>query len=316
MIIDVHYHSIPYSLPAERINMMIEEWPMRIAKIMGIEVQKEILIPRAQELWGDLDGSKMIKLMNESGIDFTVICNVDNSTIEGATVDKVQEINKRVGNIAKEYPDRVMALAGVDPRRLDALEMLKQCFEEFGIQGLKFHGDHGYYPNGPESYKLLDYLEKNNGVLLTHTGPIPPPSRPKFAEPIELSDIGVDFPNLKVIAAHMGLINWRPWAALAASQPNLYGDLAMWSPYAYGKFKLFCRELRDIIDYAGVEKILFGSDCPIYDVVLPVKDFIAIIKSLPKKAPKGINFTNEEIDAILGNNAAKFLGLDEIKSIE
>ncbi|MFX1340803.1 MAG: amidohydrolase family protein, partial [Promethearchaeota archaeon] len=172
-------------------------------------------------------------------------------------------------------------------------------------------GDHGYSPIGAESYKLLDYLEKNNGVLLTHTGPLPPPSRPKFADPMLLSDIGVDFPKLRVITAHMGLINWRPWASLAAYQPSLYGDLAMWNPYAYGKFDLFCQELRNIIDFAGVEKILFGSDCPIYDVVLPVKDFIEIIKSLPKKAPKGITFTDEEINAILGDNAAKLLGLSK-----
>ena len=312
LIVDVHYHSIPYSIPNERINMMVEEWPMRIAKIMGIEAKKEVFIQKAEELWGDLDGSKMIKIMNESGIDFILICNVDNSGIEGATVEKVQEINKRVGNIAKKFPDRVLALAGVDPRRPEALDMLKECFEEYGMKGLKYHCDHGYNPSGPESYKLLKYLEKNDGVLLTHTGPIPPPSRPKFADPMLLSDIGMDFPNLKVIAAHMGLINWRPWAALAASQPNLYGDLAMWSPYAYGKFELFCRELRDIIDYTGVEKILFGSDGPIYDVVLPVKDFIEIIKSLPKKAPKGIKFTNEEVNAILGDNAVNLLGLNEI----
>lgn len=310
MIVDVHYHLIPVPMPPERINMLIEE-PLRIAKIMGIEVDKETLIQRAQQLWGDVDGSKLINIMDESGIDYVIICNVDNSGIPAATVDRVQEINKRVGEIAKKYPDRVMALAGVDPRRPEALNMLKQCFEEFGMQGLKYHGDNGYDPGGPESYVLLDYLEKNNGILLTHTGPLPPPSRPKFADPMLLSDIGVDFPDLKVITAHMGLINWRPWASLAAYQPNLYGDLAMWNPFAYGKFGLFCRELRDLIDYVGVDKILFGSDCPIYDVVLPVKDFIEIMKSLPIKAPKGTKFTDNEINAILGDNAAKLLGLQK-----
>ncbi len=308
MIVDVHYHFIPSPMSPERINMMMQ-FPLHIAKIMGIEVENEILFQRAQQLWGDTDGSKLIKIMNEGGIDFTIICNVDNSGIPEATVEKVQQINKKTSEIASKYPDRVMAFAGVDPRRPEALDMLKQCFEEYGMQGLKYHSDHGYDPSGPESYVLLDYLEKHNGVLLTHTGPLPPPSRSKFADPMQLSDIGVDFPNLKVIAAHMGLINWRPWASLAAYQPNLYGDLAMWSAYAYGKFELFCRELRDLIDYVGVEKILFGSDCPIYDVVLPVKDFIKIMKSLPKKAPKGIKFTDDEINSILGDNAAKLLGL-------
>jgi len=58
-----------------------------------------------------------------------------------------------------------------------------------------------------------------------------------------------------------------------------------------------------------VEKVLFGSDSPVYDVVLPVKDLIEKIKNLPKKAPKGIQFTRDEINAILGGNAAKLLNL-------
>jgi len=83
----------------------------------------------------------------------------------------------------------------------------------------------------------------------------------------------------------------------------------MWGPYAFGKFELFCRELRDIIDYAGAEQVLFGSDSPVYDPVLPIKDLIEKIKNLPKQAPKGIRFTEEEIDGILGSNAVKLLGL-------
>ena len=56
---------------------------------------------------------------------------------------------------------------------------------------------------------------------------------------------------------------------------------------------------------------MFASDGPIYDIVIPTKKYIQLIKNLPKDAPKGIKFTNEEVDAILGNNAAKFLGLTD-----
>jgi hypothetical protein len=47
----------------------------------------------------------------------------------------------------------------------------------------------------------------------------------------------------------------------------------MWDMYAFGNYELFCRELRD----------------------------------LPEKAPNGIKFTREEIDAVLGGNAARIL---------
>ena len=307
MIVDVHYHLIPIELTPEMVKDTIYDL-IRIAKIMGIETSKEILIKKACQLWSDPEGKHLVKIEDKAGIDFTVVCHHDNSDNETLTSDVTQLFNEAVSNIANKYPNQLMALAGVDPRRPDALDMLKQCFEEFGMKGLKYHPDDGFDPSGPESYVLLKYLEKKNGILLTHTDPLTG-KRSKYSDPLLLSDILVDFPNLKVIAAHMGQINWRPWAALAAHHPNLYGDLAMWGPYAFGKFELFCRELRDIIDYVGVEQVLFGSDSPIFDIVLPIEDFIEKLKRLPEEAPNGIIFTKEEIDAILGGNAAKLLNL-------
>ena len=307
MIVDVHYHLIPIELTPEMVKDTIYDL-IRIAKIMGIETSKEIFIQKACQLWSDPEGKHLLKIKDKAGIDFTVVCHHDNSDNETLTSDVTQLFNEAVSNIANKYPNQLMALAGVDPRRPDALDMLKQCFEEFGMKGLKYHPDDGFDPSGPESYVLLKYLEKKNGILLTHTGPLTG-KRSKYSDPLLLSDILVDFPNLKVIAAHMGQINWRPWAALAAHHPNLYGDLAMWGPYAFGKFELFCRELRDIIDYVGVEQVLFGSDSPIFDIVLPIEDFIEKLKRLPEEAPNGIIFTKEEIDAILGGNAAKLLNL-------
>jgi len=309
MIIDVHYHLMV------KVNRMVVEMlvrdPIHAAKVMGKDISPEALIKRALETWGDPNGEHLIASMDEAGIDITCICMVDNASVQKFTPEMAQKGNAVIGEIARKYPDRVIGLAGVDPRRDNAPHMLKQCFEEFGLKGLKYHPDHGYDPTGSDSYRLLEVLEKNNGVLLTHTGPLGPPSRCKFADPLLLADLAVDFPNLKVIAAHMGsAANWRPWASLAGYQPNLYGDLAMWDKYAFGRYELFCRELRDLIDYAGISKVLFATDNPLTTIVEPTKNWIQLIKDLPDKAPEGIKFTKEEVDAILGGNAAALLNLD------
>lgn len=308
MIVDVHYHLIPM-LPEEMLEHMVEA-PMWAAKAMGKNIDKETLIKRAAETYADPTGERLIASMEESGIDFTCICAVDNAENELLTFDLAQAQNQVVSRIAQENPDRVMAFAGVDPRRPEAPDMLKQCFDEFGVKGLKYHPDSGYDPASPESYKLLEIVQERGGVLLSHTGPLRPPSRCKYAEPGLLADLAVDFPDLRVIAAHMGLINWRPWAALASHQPNLYGDLAMWDAFAFGRYDLFCRELRDLIDYTGVEKVLFGTDSPIFGIVEPAKNWVQLVKDLPANAPEGITFTKEEVAAILGDNAAKLLGLE------
>jgi predicted TIM-barrel fold metal-dependent hydrolase len=312
MIIDVHYHQIPV-LPDEIIEHVLSE-PMRAVKVMGLDIDKATLIERAKETFADPEGDKLMAGMDEAGVDFTVICAVDNAENEVITRDLVVMQNQMVAEVAKKNPDRVMALAGVDPRREDAVAILGECFDELGMKGLKYHADYGFDPAGPESYKLLEIVAENNGVLLTHTGPLAPPARAKYAEPALLADIAVDFPDLKVIAAHMGYINWRPWAALAAHQPNLYGDLAMWDTIAIGRYELFCRELRDLLDFAGVNKVLFGTDDPVFRIIRPTREWIQLIKDLPEKAPAGIKFTEEEVNAILGGNAASLLGLSEKKS--
>ncbi len=308
MIVDVHYHLIPM-LPEEMIEHLLDD-PIRALKIMGKTIARDELIRRIAEGGADPTGEKLLALMDRAGIDFTCICAVDNFDNEFLTPELAMAQNQVVGQIAQRNPDKVLALAGIDPRRPTAPDMLKQCFEDFGMKGLKYHADYGYDPAGPESYRLLEIVQENGGVLLTHTGPLGPPSRAKYADPMLLADIAVDFPDLKVIAAHMGQINWRPWAALASHQPNLYGDLAMWESFAFGKYELFCRELRDLMDYAGAEKVLFGTDNPFLDVLTPTKKWIQLIKNLPNNAPAGINFNKEEVDGILGGNAASLLGLD------
>ena len=308
MIVDVHYHLIPM-LPEEVIEHVIEA-PMWAARFMGKDIDKATLMKRAAETFADPTGEGLLASMEAAGIDFTCICAVDNIETEAITAELAQTQNQIVGQIAQNNPDKVMAFAGIDPRRPAATDMLKQCFEEFGMKGLKYHPDYGFDPAGSASYKLLEIVQENGGILQSHTGPLRPPSRCKYAEPALLADLAVDFPDLNVIGAHMGLINWRPWAALASHQPTLYGDLAMWDVFAVGHYDLFCRELRDLIDFAGVEKVLFGTDAPIFAIVEPVKTWVQLIKDLPKDAPQGITFTEEEVDAILGGNAVKLLGLE------
>lgn len=307
MIVDVHYHMM-HTIPEEMVDYYIKIL-IHAARMMGREVDQDAIARKVTETFADPTGDNLLALMEESGVDFTCICTVD--SVHRMTADIAKERNRWLASIANKHPDKLAAFAGVDPRRPMAPDMLKQCFEEFGMKGLKYHPDHGYDPGGPESYRLLSILERHEGILLSHTGPLGPPARCKYSEPIMLADIAVDFPTLKVIAAHMGQINWRSWASLAAYQPNLYGDLAMWDAYAFGHYELFCRELRDVIDYTGPSRVLFGTDNPIFNTVVPTKEWIQLIKDLPVRAPEGIKFTEAEANAILGGNAASLLGLKQ-----
>jgi predicted TIM-barrel fold metal-dependent hydrolase len=308
MIIDTHYHMIPQL--GSRASKAVARWPFFQAQKLGLDIDFNTLVEEVKNTYADPTGERLIERMDTAGIDVTAFCAVDNSRLPGNTYEVAKALNQQVGSIAKNFPDRFIAFAGIDPRRPEAPDLLKYCLEEFGMKGLKFHPDHGYYPNSPEAYRMLEILQQDRGILLTHTGPGAPPDKAgKYAHPLLLDEIAVDFPDVTIIAAHMGQYWWREWAGSAYYQPNLFGDLAEWQILAKRNFKFFCNELRQVIDICGEKKVLFGSDGPIFEPIVPVQEWINLMVGLPYESAEGTTFKKEEIDAIMGGNAQRILSI-------
>jgi predicted TIM-barrel fold metal-dependent hydrolase len=137
----------------------------------------DILVEEIKNTYADPTDEKLIEKMDTAGIDITAFCVVDDASLQGDTYEVVKALNQKGGSIAKKFPDRFIAFAGIDPRRPEAPDLLRHCIEEFGMKGLKFHPDHGYYPNSPEAYRMLEILQEKGGILLTHTEPASPPDK-------------------------------------------------------------------------------------------------------------------------------------------
>ena len=301
LIVDVHYHFFTQASSdlVDTINPLVERWS-------GIIKPRDEVMSIYEDYADDINCNKLVKRMDESGIDLTFINIVDNIDL-GFDDEQILQRNKVCSQAAKMHPTRVLALAGIDPRRKDASTLVRQCIEEFGMRGLKWHPDHGYYPNSKEAYTVLEVIQELGVPLLTHCGPW---RYAKFAHPIHLDDIALDFPNIDIIAAHMGNLMWRDWAALTRHRPNIYGDLAMWQLMAVSQLSLFRRYLREILDLVGPHQLLFGTDGPVFEPHIPNKRWIELIHSLLSPNEDGIVFNPTEIDAILGGNAARIFKLD------
>jgi predicted TIM-barrel fold metal-dependent hydrolase len=115
--------------------------------------------------------------------------------------------------------------------------------------------------------------------------------RTKYANPMTLDDVAVDFPELTIILAHPSF-PWQDEAiSVALHKPRVYIDLSGWSP------KYFPANL---IQYANTllrHKVLFGSDFPVITPDRWMSDF----EKLPIK--------DEVRPLILKENAARLFGL-------
>jgi uncharacterized protein len=219
-------------------------------------------------------------------------------------------VNEACAKAAARHPGRFISLAGIDPRRPKAPVLFRKCITDFKMNGLKWHPDQGYYPDSKEAYAVLEVANEFGVPLLTHSLPLAN-SRAKFAHPIHLDDIALDFPNIQIIAAHMGgQLWWREWAALAQYKKTISGDLAAWQKLAISKPAVFRKYLREIVDILGHEQILWASDTPYLEVLVSNKKWIEIIKGLTVRGADGIVFSEEEVNAILGDNAARIFKLN------
>jgi predicted TIM-barrel fold metal-dependent hydrolase len=307
MIIDAHCHVYTWDIISDNYWNELVEIAIDFFRRNNLgepsrqEVKNAIMEPLM-----DHDGSKLIANMDASGVDKACIMVTDWGYGIGEAEKTVDEINKFYGSIARTYPDRVMAFAGVDPRRSGAAEILEKAVNDYGCQGLKYHPTSGFYPDGEESYLVLEKAQELGIPMLSHLGPISKPLKSKYARPIYLDAIVSDFPKLTIIGAHMGFCWWRELVNLiSAKATTFYADFSGQQVRAKRNFTEFCHMLRDAFDEAGADKFLWGTDNPILEAVIPMKDWLGMIQDLPNNAPDGIIFTKEEIDAVLGVNASR-----------
>jgi predicted TIM-barrel fold metal-dependent hydrolase len=310
MVIDAHCHVWTWSIISkaywdELTNVVIDFFRRNnLGDPSKDDVKSLVLEPMM-----DNDGSKLLANMDSSGVDMSFIMALDWGYGIGEAEKTIDQINRFYGSLAKQHPDRIVAFAGVDPRRSDAVEILDRAVHDYGCKGLKYHPTSGFYPDSAESYKVLDKARELKIPLLSHLGPIAKPLKSKFARPVYLDTIVSDFPELIVIGAHMGFCWWQELVNLiSAKATSFYADISGQQVSAKRNLHEFCHMLRTAFDEAGPLKFLWGTDNPILEGVIPMKDWLRLIRELPENAPDGIRFSKEEIDALLGGNAAKIIG--------
>lgn len=262
------------------------------------------------------DGSseRLIREMDEAGIDKAIILALDYELVFKGKMT-YRDYNEYVADIVKKYPDRFIGFAGIDPRRgKEATGELERCVEELGLKGVKLWPLTGFYPDDQQFYPFYKRVEELEIPILCHTGTGPPHTYLKYNRPAFVDTVAVDFPEMKIIMAHIG----DPWTneaiTVAAKNPNVFIDISAWEvTFKYASFALFQTLVTAKMRCGGVEKILFGTDWPLFTSILSLKEWVNGIKEMKLPPPMKFlglpDFTEDEKNLILGGNAARILDL-------
>ncbi|ORA67154.1 hypothetical protein BST23_07290 [Mycolicibacterium elephantis] len=171
--------------------------------------------------------------------------------------------NDDVVQAVARYPDRLIGVASVNPWSVDgvmpAVHELRRLVTEHGCVGLKLEPfildklptEAQWYP----LYAACVELDVTLQIQVGGTGPSTYTS--ETGRPGHIDRIAIDFPELRIVAGHIG---W-PWTeemiAVAAKHPNVYIDTSAHLPKYYpAAFTHFLRTY-------GRHKCIWASDWPI-----------------------------------------------------
>lgn len=244
--------------------------------------------PELYENFDDImNPSGLEDYMDTQGVDYAVIL-AEHSPITTGVVS-----NAFVQGFCRGKK-KFIPFASVDPRTdAQAAASLKRLVEEDGFRGLKLYPSYQQFPaNDKQVYPLYEEAQKLKIPVMVHTGTsIFKGARLKYANPQDLDDVAVDFPDLRLIMAHSGRGLWYKEAFfLARLHENVYMDISGLPPR---KLLSYFPDLETVSD-----KVMFGSDWP---GISSIKDNMEDVDKLKLKP--------ETKEKILGGNAAALLGL-------
>lgn len=205
------------------------------------------------------------------------------------TPKQVKSINEFISYEVKSHNGLFTGFGTLHPDS-DDIEGDFNYLCDLGLKGVKLHPDFQLFAlNEKKAFDLGEVIAAGDVPLLIHCGDF----RYNYSNPEQLIPFLDNFPDLTVIGAHFaGWSMWEDATRQLSGRENLYVDLSS-SLYA-----LSTETANELIHAYGTDKVLWGTDYPMWDSVSEMEYF------------NRIDLTDEERSMILYENAAKLLKLE------
>lgn len=204
------------------------------------------------------DPHLLLGVMDEDGIDRVGMVNYPSPDVMGFS----EATNDFAARYAEADRRRLLHYGGVDPlTTLNATRSVEHLLE-IGTRVLKIHPCHmrvaaNAYTDGLSALSDIYRLCEERGLpVMIHTGTsIFPGARSKYGNPMEIDDVAIDFPDLRIIMAHGGRPLYTKEAFfILRRHSNVWLDLSGIPPKRLPEYFPRLSELS--------RKVLWGTDWP------------------------------------------------------
>ncbi|WP_153799013.1 amidohydrolase family protein [Foetidibacter luteolus] len=218
--------------------------------------------------------------------------------------------NEAVAKHVALAPERLVFFASIDPAENGFMEELEKCHQQWGASGVKLAPLYqDVHPQDKRYYEIYNYCEKHGLPILFHAGTsFVGGTRLDYSRPVHFDAVAVDFPELRMILAHLG----HPWEgetiAVIRRHAHVYADISA----LYYRPWQFYNSMRLLTEYKAAGKVLFGSDFPF----TTTGDSLANVRNLNHATGNsGLpQVPAELIEEIINRDALKLLGIPHPKT--
>ncbi|MGE4560132.1 MAG: amidohydrolase family protein [Desulfobulbus sp.] len=235
-IIDIHTHAFPDGIARIAIPVLEREGNIKAYRNGTV--------------------ADLLDSMDQGGVERSVVCSI------ATRPEQFQPILKWSKEIRS---DRIIPFPSLHPEDPDLLDHLQILHDE-GFKGVKMHPYYqDYFLDDANLFALYERMSELGMILVIHAGYDIAYPRIRRADPQRILDVCRQFPQLKMIATHLG--GWDEWEdvrTLLTGEP-IYMEISFALDF------LDQIRLRDILLNHPPEYLLFGTDCPWTDQATTLK---------------------------------------------
>jgi uncharacterized protein len=217
-----------------------------------------------------------------------------------------------VGEMVADHPDRLIGFYTADPLGgLAEVRRFERAVADHGLRGLKMLPSYNYTSlHDRRIWPLYEAAEGMGVPVILHTGwsSLQRGKMLDYDHPLYAEDIAIDFPDLKLVLAHVGFMWAEEVMHFMAKFPNVYADLA-WLPESAPLWRLaqMCSWAKKL---GVLGRFLWGSDYPYTDFASGY-EFLGRIPGFTERHELEPFITQEDMDSIFSGAAQRLLGFSD-----
>jgi predicted TIM-barrel fold metal-dependent hydrolase len=228
---------------------------------------------------------------------------------------------QRCVELARQNPERTVFWGTVNPLEgRKALDEMEVQVKEYGARAFKFYNvryDYGEpFPWRMDDPKVAfpvyeKALELGINLIGVHKGVPLGPQPVEATQTWDMDGAAANFPDINFVIFHVGLpfIDETCWQLVR--YPNLYASIAATVNFVVRSPRQFAEWLGKLLFWAGEDKIVYGSETPIWHPTWALDAFWNF--EIPQDLVDGYGYpplTEQAKRKILGENLARLHGMD------